>query len=136
MWLCSQSKQAYHHIHRESPLITGSAIRERQLKSVLLSRFISSPLTYIQWLSSKSVELAFGRSWVQFPAGFQIFLQIPFSQKATSANFSGPFSIGNKDPELLCIYSLHLQLWTDQFHLQYCIQTKILSCKHPRDFCF
>ena len=45
--LCSQSKQAYHHIHRESPLITGSGIRERQLKPVLLSKFIFSPLPYI-----------------------------------------------------------------------------------------
>ena len=33
----------------------------------------SAPLPGAQWLSGKSVRLVFGRSWVRFPVGSQIF---------------------------------------------------------------
>ena len=56
--------------NRPSPLTSAAT---RSLVSA------SAPLTWVQWLSGKSIRLAFGRSQVRIPVRYQTFLWISFS---------------------------------------------------------
>ena len=65
----------------------GSESRERQLEFTEATipcylKQTSTPLPRIHWLGNKSVWLAFGRSWVPFPAGSQIFRKLLPPQKS------------------------------------------------------
>ena len=85
-----------------------------------LTKHISIHLSYIQWLSGKSVQLAFGRSWVQFPAGFQIFLQISFRELHLQTSLIHFLRV----IRILSFVHLFLQCATVDM-AQYCAQTKI-----------
>ena len=92
---CVNPPLACNPVHRESPFITQAAfptVRERQLESaipsnlVVVSRVASSPLSWVQWLSGKSVRLAigsFGAQLSRFRAGSLWIFYAIFVQRRT-----------------------------------------------------
>ena len=64
-------------------------VTERQLELAeasslaVISRLVSAPLLWIQWLSGKNIRLVIGRSRVRFPAG-SLWIFFSLSPKLTS----------------------------------------------------
>ena len=63
-----------HYLEPEAGVMDSESIRVGQLElaeassMAIISRLVSAPLLWVQWLSGKSVQPVIGRSQVQIPA--------------------------------------------------------------------